>query len=104
MDAGVGVALLVNALGGTILVIGLPSDEPAAVAQRRDARRLLRVIGGGVNENLATGFGASAGVALLVDAVVGTILVIGLPSDEPAAITERRDARRLLLVGCGGVD
>ena len=103
-DTGTGIALLVDAVAGTILGIRLPSHEPAAVAQRRDARDLLSVGRGGVDEDFAAGFGAGVGVALLVDAIAGTILGIRLPSDEPATIAQGRDALRLLGVECGGVD
>ena len=70
--AGAGVALLVDPVViaiNLILVVGLPRDEPAAVAQRGDARGFLLVARGGVDEDFATGFGTGTGVALLVDAV-----------------------------------
>ena len=104
LDAAAGVALLVDAVRETILVVGLPGDDPAAVAQGCDARSLLLVAGGGVDEGFTAGFGACRIEALLVDAVVGTILVFGLPRDEPAAVAQGCDARGFLTIGRGSID
>ena len=101
------VALGVNAKVdpvGHVLEERLPRHHPAAVGQRRDRGRDLEPGRVGIDLELDPAGRARCVVALGVDAVVRSVLALGLPRHHPAAVGQRRDRGRGLVIGRVGVD